>query len=367
MAFGNSFTSYDALLKQYYNDEMLANEIFRKNPLLGMVKKFESSTGRQFVVPVIYGAGQGRSAIFGTAQTMSALSGENSVDFLLSRAENHAVANVSSQTIAATSNDKGAFIDAVSLIADDQLQNLSNDISLGLFGSASGARGQISSGTSVSSSLGVISFVNPKDALKFEVGMALDASATLTGTSVEAYGSGAHGLYVQAVDFAGCTITVGTTPVAGGTTCAPNDATNGIPTIATSDYLFQAGDKGTKISGLSDWIPYGGPSATAFFGVNRTANPVRLAGQWLNGSGGTLEEVLEQAAANVAEVGGTLSHFIMSFKKFAALSQSLGSKTQLVEVKVGKVGYSALEIAGPDGTITCMADRSCPSTAKLYW
>ena len=362
MAFGNTFSSYDNLLKVYYSDDVLANEIFKDNPFLGMVKKFENAVGDSFVVPVVYGAGQGRSSVFATAQSMAALSGEQVAKFAVTRAENHAVANVSSQAIAASKNDKGAFIDAVTLIADDQLQNLSNDLGLGVFGSVDGARGQISSGSSVSSVTGVLSFVNPKDALHFEPGMQLDASANLTGTAVEAYGSGAHGLYVIAADHSACTITVGAS--VGGVACAANDGTNGIPTLATGDYLFQAGDKGTKMAGLPSWIPYGGPTATSFFGQDRTKHPSRLAGLSLNGQGGTLEEVLETAAANVCEQGGSLSHFLMPYTKLRALSQSLGSKAQLVDIKVSaQIGYKGIEVMGPKGPIVCVADRSCPSTS----
>jgi len=362
MAFGNSFTSYDALLKEYYSDDALENEIFSENPFLGLVPKMEKQTGRHFVQPLVYSAGQGRSASFSTAQSMASLTGELAVDFLLTRAENHAVANVSSQTIAATQNDKGAFMEAVTLISDNQLQNLTNEIADSLFRGTSRARGQIASSVSLSGS--TISFVNPKDVLRFSVGMALDVAAAETSGNVRAYGSAGHGLYVSAVDYANATISIGTTPTPGATACPLNDSTNGIPTIATGDYIFAVGDRNNGLAGFGAWIPYGGVASNdSFFGVNRSANPVMLAGNWLNGQGGTTEEVLEQALAQVGEVGGNLTHFLMPFKKFADLAKSLGSKAQIVDSKVSpQIGYKGIEVVGPRGTVTCIPDRNCPST-----
>lgn len=361
MAQGNTTTSQDSIIKDLYSDDALENEIFKDSPFLAMIPKFEKSVGRQFIHPVVYGAGQGRSRTFSNALTMSGLTGENSVDFNVTLVQDFAVAGLTTQLVEETKSDAGAFIDAVSLVADDQLQNMSNNLSLGVFGTADGNRGQIASTCSVSGSS--LTLTNPKDVLKFEVGMQLDLAAAQTSGNVRAYGSGGHGLYVVAVDYAGCTITVGTTPVPGGTPCAINDATNGIPTAATGDYVYVTGDRNLSIAGFQSWIPYGGvTSGDSFFGVNRSANAVRLAGNYLNGTGGTLEEVLEQAAANVNEVGGSLSHFIMPFKKFADLSKSLGSKAQLVDVKVGQIGFKGIEVAGPRGSIVCMPDRSCPST-----
>ena len=368
MATGNNFTSMDADLKEYYSDGEIANEIYTDNPFLGIIAKNEKVGGRHFVSPLIYSAGQGRSGDFSQSQKLAGLSGELIVDFLCNKVENFATANVDNKTIASTKGDRNAFMDAVTMIADDQLQNLANDLSMGLYRSSAGDRGNIATATNLSSNL--LQLTNPKDALNMAVGMELVVSATQTG-SIRALGSASHGLYVIAVDRVAGTVSVGLLPQPGATPVNLNDATNGCPTIASGDFIFVQGDgtantgSNLKLSGFQSWIPYGGvASSDSFFSVNRFPDPARLAGLYLDGtSSGTLEEVLEQADSNVCEQGGRLTHFFMAPKKFRDLSVSLGAKQVIVdEPSTAQVGYKGITVMGQKGPVTCLADRSCPST-----
>jgi hypothetical protein len=167
------------------------------------------------------------------------------------------------------------------------------------------------------------------------------------------------------VNRAACTITIGLLPNPGSTAVAINDSTDGCPTIATGDYLYAWGTRNKGINGISDWIPSSDPASNdSFLSVNRSADTIRLSGLRLDGTSGTLEEVLESACANVSEQGGELSHFFMSFKKYADLAKSLGSKAQLVDVKVSPtIGYEGIKVVGSGGPVVCIADRACPSAS----
>ena len=59
-------------------------------------------------------------------------------------------------------------------------------------------------------------------------------------------------------------------------TAAITGLTNADSIFANGDYTA-ANDK-LKCSGLLDWIPSTTPSATTFFGVDRSTDPTRLAG-----------------------------------------------------------------------------------------
>ncbi len=196
--------------------------------------------------------------------------------------------------------------------------------------------------------------------------MALDLAATVGG-AIKAYGTAGHGLFVIAVDRTSGTLTIGTTR--NPATASPvniNDATNGIPTAAQGDFIFAQGDQGLKIQGIEGWIPYGGPSATLFNGVNRTTDPVRLAGQWLDARTLSIEDAFTQAATNVAKQGFDVDHFFVPYGKYAQLLKSQSAKVQIVEQQVTpQVSFKGVEVNTASGTVMVIPDRNCPPN-RMY-
>lgn len=359
MAFGNNIgspsNSYvsqgdgDAILKEYYGD--IENEMFDENPWLALIPKKEDVTGRNFVQDVIAGAGQGRSAIFSTAQNAAATTGELPYAFLVNKIENHAVANVSNQLIAESSSSKGAFLDAVRLIADDQLQNFTNDMAISVFRGADKSRGQV--GGSVAGT--TLTFSNAADATNFETGMWLDFATLNTGSSLTFASVSTQYCQITNLDYIGGTATVAFS--SGTNTLTANG-------VAVGNYIYQSGDKSLGLNGFTDWIPYGALATNdSFLGVNRNANRARLAGSYLDGTGGNLEEVLENAIAQVSKLGGKLTHFLMSHAQYRELAQAQGAKVQLVDVvATPQIGFTGIQVVGhSSGPVVCLPDRSCPS------
>ncbi len=361
MASGNTIVTIDSLLKEYYDDGMLVNETYLKKPLWAMMTKTQAVanvTGRSFVHPVVYASSQGRAVSFTQAQNNSQITAEQSVDFTVTRLNNYQVASVDTQTVLATKDDRGAFTKAVTLITDNALRNLGNDQEIAMFGNGSGTRGNISAGTDVSSP--TLSFSVAANAAYFEVGMELDLAATLTG-AVRAYGSAGHGLYVIAVDRISGNITIGSTPNPSTASDVDiNDAVSGIPGAQPGDFIFCRGDQGLKMSGISAWIPYGGPTATPFYGVDRTIDSVRLAGNWLDGSQLSIEDSLITAATNVALQGYELSHFFIPFGKFAQLMKSQSAKVMISEEVAPNISFEGCELLTPTGPVKIIPARNCP-------
>lgn len=353
MSSGNTQTTIDALLKEYYDDGALVNETYMKNPLWARMTKSQAVanvTGRRFIHPVVYGASQGRSRDFSRAQARGAVTGELSVDFIVPRVNNHQDCTVATETVLSTRDDRGAFTKAVTLITDNAVRNLGLVQAQSMYGNGSDARGNIAtSGISTNT----ITLALTDDALKFEVGMELDLAAAESSGNVRAYGTGAHGLYVTKVD-----------RVQGILTFSANvtDATDGIPTAQDGDFIFVRGDRNVGLTGLAGWLPYGGPSATAFLGVDRTVDPVRLAGSWLDASNLSIEDALIQAATNVEkQSNGSLTHFFMPFNKYAQLLKSQAAKVSIVEEVNPDVSFEGVEVLTPSGSVMIIPDRNCPS------
>lgn len=367
---GNTLVSLDAILKEYYRDGGVVNTTFESNPLWAMLSKKTNTMGgvggRSFLWPVKYATSQGRSAVFGTAQTGGQQTSTQSVDFIVPNVTNYQYTTLSTQVILQTKGNRNAFVDAVTLEMDGCLDNLGRDMGGAVYGDGSGLRGNIGAGTTLASSLLVFSIID--SSMQFEVGMQLDLCAAGTQTP-RAYGSAGHGLYVIGVDRTQGTISIGTTPnPQSATACNITDAVNGIPTAAVGDGLFVVGDENAKVVGLAGWLAYGGPSATPFFNVNRTTDPTRLAGQWLDGTQLSVEEAFITGTTVVAKQAGGMgrnqvSEFFIPFNKYSQLLKSQVART-IIDVAIGEgeepdVSFPGVELMTAQGPVKVMPDNNC--------
>jgi len=333
-------TAANAALKELYDGQVVENLVYADNPFLAMVPKFTEFGGKYLPVPIITGVSQGRSATFSNALGNQAPVQIQS--FLLTRKTDYSIATIDNQTLLASKTDKMAFIEGSKVVIDGAIRAITLNLAAQIFRSGSGSRGQISSITS-----GVITLVNVADVVQFEVNMTLQANATDGGASPRA----ALG-YVTAVDRQAGTVTVSATALGGSA---------GTPTGWTAnDFLLVQGDNNNTISGLSAWLPTTAPSSTDnFYGVNRSADRIRLAGVYYNGASQSLEEALIDASMLTAREGGKPDHVIMPFASFGALEKSLGAKIQYVGVKgPAEIAFRGIEVNGANTTIKVFPDRS---------
>lgn len=232
-------------------------------------------------------------------------------------------------------------------------------------GDGTASRGTISAITKSSSTTATtITLTNANQIVFFEIGMLLVSSATsgsapstdtvyitavnrgtgvLTGTSSTAHASDLSGTWVAT----GLLYVSGDLPSAG--------ATN------PSSYL--------AITGLQAWLPVTAPtSGDNFWGVDRSADPTRLAGVRYDGRAYTIEEGITNALALLNREGGKPDLCIMDFASYAALVNALGAKVVNVQVKHDEVdvAFDGIRFQSAYGVVTVLADRSCPpQTAYL--
>ena len=352
---GLNLTTFDAALKTLYTDQAVQNMVYKNNPLYALTPKFEQFLGRNLQIPLIYGNPQGRSHSFARAQVRGNLTSSNLKAFFLTRVADYSIATIDNETLLASKGDAGAFLEAATVEINGAINSLTRSAAIAMYKSGYGEIGQIKAGSSVSGSSITLEVV--QDVTNFEVGMELDVFGTLTG-AVKAYGTSGNGLIVTGVNRGTGVITFG---------YAVNDATNGIPTIAAGDYIAVRGDHSgstlTKMAGLEAWLPATAPtSGDNFFGVDRSADVTRLAGQRQNSVGQPIEEALIDGAALVAREGGALSHYLMGYEKYSELEKALGSKVQYIDMKVNpEVAFRGIMINGPKGPIKVVPDQNCPA------
>lgn len=347
-----NMTAANAILKEIYDGQSVPNEVYKKNPLFAMVRKHETLGGKSYPLPLQIGVTQ-TSATFASAL---AYQGSPIVqNFQLTQAKIYSLGTIQNDTLMATNTDKKAFIDGVKIVVDSAMRAATNMISSNLFQNGLGSLGVISTITS----LGVIVLTNPQDIVFFELGQTLTASATDGGALIGAPSLG----YVIAVDRNNGNLTVASTY--GGTTGAlPTSwvATNFIGNVGS----MAAGSTAVNLIGLSGWL-VNNPSATSFFGVDRSQDETRLAGVYYDGSSQTIEEALIDASSLVAREGGQPDVCFMSFASYSALLKQLGSKIQYVDIKTSYEGISfqALRIQCNGFAMDVVADRSC-TAATAY-
>jgi hypothetical protein len=354
-------TSFDAAMKELYTDEKIQNLTYKDNPFHALVAKMEAFVGRNHPCPLIYGNPQNRSASFSTAQAQDSTSKVEA--FLLTRKHDYGFAKIDNETLEASESDKGAFLRAATVEMDGALASLARSLAIAEYGSGQGDRGQVSAEPAETASTFVVQLSNANDVTNFEIGQDLVIWSAQSGGTQRTSDGSDNVFPIVSVNRDTGAITVSGTYDSSGT-------------IAANDYIFINGDRGNMISGLRAWIPDSAPSATAFFGVDRSVDPTRLGGIRYDGSNQPIEEALVDAASRLAREGGKPDVCFLNYNRWAELEKALGSKVQYVDVQgPAEVGFRGISIMGPRGPIKVIADQNCPSnrafmltmsTWKLY-
>jgi len=351
-------TDYDAVLKELWPQERIDNLAFSQTPFLAIIKKRTDFTEKLRHIALQYGNPQGRSATFANAQ--GNVSASLFSDWQINRATDYAVGVISGELLESSKDKKASIVSALDTEIKGSLTELSRSLHKSLFGDGSGTLGPLSTTASIATPTATLA--NVEDISKFAVGMTVVAAATPTGAI--RVGGAARAL-ITAVDRDAGTVT---------TTANWNAL---FTTLAAGDYLFVEGDaqnggSAKKVMGLAGWLPTTTPTSTPFFGVDRTADPVSLAGVRYDGSAdGTKTEALQRAAARIMREGNgaTPTVVIMNPVDLGDLLVELGSqKVFYSEVKAmsvkGKemaaIGFDVVAVHTSAGAVKVLGDYECP-------
>ena len=344
-----NLTTFDAALKVHYTDQRIKNLVYRNNPLLAAMPKYEFFGGKNLPIPIQTGVPQGRSATFTEANNPLVQTPGNYEDFVLKRTRNYSVATIDNETLEASVGRANAFMEAAASEIDGALRSLTQDLAGNMYRNEFGIRGEIATlvGT-------VVTLTNPSDIVRFELGMTLvSVPATTPGAAVTGGGIGCSIIEVNR-DLGTLTLSA----VIGAT--------------ALGDVLIQLGDaqnggpEPLKMAGLEGWLPAVAPTALTppFFQVARGADPSRLAGQRYDGTAETIEEAIIGAGALLFREGGRPDLVFMNPLSYSELIKSLGSKVVYDVVRssdVAEVFFDSVKVYTPSGQVSVVADPNCPT------
>lgn len=345
-------TAFDAALKQHYTSDRVENMVYKDNPFMGVVPKYENFGGKNLPIPIIYGNPQGRSKTFSNAQTRGGSTNTLVTDFVLTRAKDYSIATIDNETLEASKGDSNAFMEAATTEIDGAINSLTRSLAINLFRDDSAYIGQVSAEPSTNASTFVVAFKDPEDITNVEVGQVLVIYSAKSGGSVRTSDGSDDEWEVAAVDRNDGEVTL-------------TGTYDGSGDIAADDYIFVEGDRGNGMAGLEAWCPTADPSATSFFGVDRSVDVTRLGGLRLDASSLPIEEALIEADHKAAREGAMLDYTFLSPKKFGELKKALGSKVEYIDLKPnGNATFSwrGIMIDGCKGPIKVVADQNCQNT-----
>lgn len=332
------------ILKTLWPQERIDSLVYDENPFLAMVPKSEEFYGENMYVALRYTDNKGRSATFATAQ--AAKNPHKGKRFLLTRGHDYALFGIEHEMILAAKKDKGALVRSLDTEVSSAMNTLTNSLAHSLYGDASGSRGTVNGvdpGTGTTFTLS-----NLGDVVNFEVGDNIVFAATALA-ALRAGGSRT----ISAIDRDSGLITVS----------AAIDAA-----VGATDLIFIEGDAangGSTIlpTGLLGWLPTAAPAVgggDSFFGVDRSPDPVRLAGMRVDVSALNPEEGLATMLSKANVNKARPSHIFRNPIDYKNILLALGAKVETEYTSVGEIGFTAIKVFGPSGEVRVYSDRNCP-------
>lgn len=354
---GITATDLLPVLKEIYPDGAPKEMIYKNAPFLGMLPKdTEEAYGEHIKVPLLYADPQGTSANFSNAGTNT--TSNKWVAFELDTIDYYGRHTIDGRAIDKSKKDRGSFVRGLKAAMDGIMRSVKRRLSHNLYRNHGGALGQIATGGIASD---VVTLTSSRDTRFFEPGMVLVGDTT-DGTSGAVHAG---------------TVTVESVQRNSGTVTATADWTAGIATLAAADYLFKQGDFGAMMDGLESWVPASDPSSTAFNGVDRSVDPLRLGGIRDDLSDRPIEEAVQDALQLCSDEGAETDVIMLCSADWNKLAKALGSKKEYGKRSAydAEVGYKSIMVAGPSGDVDVISDPDAPEgvmwalqmdTWKLY-
>ena len=285
------------------------------------------------------------------------------VSYFVYAIQDYQLVTITNLLMEQTKSNAGAFVDEASRTLDNGYRNISNNMAFELFFGGTATRGVILT-ASLASSVVTIQLNNSQNVVQFEVGMTLQNSATDGGAAL-LISSAIDAIQLTSVN-RGTGVIVGTVVQGDGTSFTAGHFLQVLGDIGSAGASTIAGLLG--LSGLAAWVPSSDPTSTDnFWGVNRSADPTRLAGLRYNASSQTISEGITNALAFGNREGAAFDLIVLDFVSYSTLINELGAKVQYVQLEHDEVevAFEAIHFHSAYGKIPVLADRS--AQAQNAW
>lgn len=360
--------NFQTLFKTFYDRDSLPWLIPDNLPLLNLIPKKDGLTGDIIDHPFKYGAAQGYSIDFATAQSAAGnapraaratLRCSQAYDFVEFFDKDKAL-----------SEGEGAYEDLVTSVMTGKIMDFNKNLDLDLHTSGTGWRGTVAAvpgqvnpftgstlaqnQIAVSTAFGLEAVFDQDQLLQAALysGFPL-ANSIFPPSDGRAPTSVSSQVQVTAVDAIARTLTL-------------TDAT----AFVAGSFIVQAGgsigfnssNTMGSIIGLDAWNPYGGvTSSDQFCSLNRSIYPTRLAGYWMDGSRLSIEDAIKRLSAKMSHGGARSTNIgLINPLDFDALDSKLSTNVRYGTVQSVTHGFDSIVINGAAGRIDMVPDPHQP-------
>lgn len=379
-----TYGAVQAILKTKYPDGAIPQALYKDFPLLSLIKKTTNFDGDFRVVALQNERPQGSSSQFtmaqGVAKGGSFGGGGSYKRFQVYRTRHYGILRMDGETMKAAVKTSGALVDLWNNETDGISKNELADLAFQVYGDGTGVRGITSATTAITVAAGVftIPLATPADAVYFNLNMKIqcyNASGTELNYATAPAQSAADGtgLYIVGINRQTGVLTaqvvqngVALTTGAIGTL----NSVNSVRIVRAGDFQAAASVANVGTNGYADgpvvgiqaWITTPGPT-DAFWQLNRSTDPVRLAGQVFNVAGLPMNEALMEGEGRVLVQGvGNPDTIVVNPLDLQNLKKALGSDIvyDRVASNVAGVSFKSIQYDGANGPMNIIADAFCP-------
>lgn len=336
-----------AMLKVYYKKEGIENLLFRNSPLLKKIKK-ERVEGKEQRFAAMYSRGGAAGGDFTAAKTQAATVAQTA-EFTVTPGQLFSVYTMNAKEVAASRSNAGAYMRVGGAKMFAASESFRKTLAASLYGSGYGEICAVPSGGWTLTSGTDATVTLPEDAvMKIDVGSKLVVKATAATAETSAKNT----LTVKAINGTSVTVTPGSTA---------NASAGDIVCLAGS----MSGSASLLPVGLDGWLPVykkrTGASwptfiGTSFFGVDRSVNPDRLAGAFVDATGATGDaqkksHTVTTLIKKLRRQGSLCDLIVMNdddFLEFAReieTSNTYFTQTSTKEKKSATIGFSDISAA----------------------
>lgn len=259
-----------AMLKRYYAKNGVENLLFRNSPLLNRIKK-ERVEGKTQNFSAMYGRG---GAVGGNYQSAiaNATSTTKSVEFEVTPGQLFSVYTVNAKEVQASKTQRGAYMNVAGVKMFAASEAFRKTMAASIYGAGHGELQVITLTEDIAAAAGNTLTLNESAIMAIDIGTNLVLKSDASTSTIDAT------LVVTAIDGNVITFTSDTAVATGATKyiciAGSTEADDTLLPMGLDGWLPTVGNR----SG-AEWQAY---ISTPFFGVDRSAAPDRLAGQFYN-------------------------------------------------------------------------------------
>jgi hypothetical protein len=356
-------TSILSMLKVYYKKEGIQNLLFRNSPLLKKVKK-DRVEGKEQRFAAMYSRGGAAGGDFTVAKNQAATVAQTA-EFCVTPGQIFSVYAMNAKEVAASRSNAGAYMRIGGAKMFAASESFRKTFAAALFGSGYGEICAVPTGGWTLTSGTDATVTLPEDAImKIDVGSKLVVKATAATAETSAKNT----LTVKAINGTSVTVTPASTAnaSAGDIVCLAGsmNGTTALLPVGLGAWLPVV--KGRSGSAWNTYI------ATSFFGVDRSVNPDRLAGAFIDATSATGDaqkksHTVTTLIKKLRRQGSLCDMIVMNdddFLEFAReieTSNTYFTQTSTKEKKNATIGFSDISAAFSTNYVeNIIDDPYCP-------